>query len=746
GLSEYFLYFNDEVFLSAPVYPEDFLSAQGTQNVFFAGEAPHCNSGCSNIMLGDGVCNLACNVEQCEFDYGDCSCDKAEAPVVAAKWSSACRVKTLQTDTTTCAPGCSLNMLGDGKCQSACDFLQCGFDGGDCQPEDLDVLPRAIMPPSMSNHIAVLFDNPGPVIILDTSNFNDLVAIQPIRGVLHAVILPFAVLIFLDESSSIVELQINDSNGDNTTIDIVLNGHILPHGYWYIENDSKDIQLSAATVSQHWPSATGLNVQLYVPWHALPTKPLAILADYKELDVSHQLKFTCNDTDISNAHVSCRRSLNGLDVAIALATPRVRLCLSVDHAESCLVVNIQTMPQPTKQMANTVSPSERECVWYNWCSSVYAKMERACPVQQNHRQYNDLTRANLITYCTRQGSHAPFDVKAAQTLATKMCNIRAKGHELPFLTYGCQIPGRPVPTAVRAGDMFTNSLRHVNRLYTKTFGRTVDRRGVPGHVPHFIQKHLLTELKQQWPEQFQATSSHQFRHPQDMQFAFSYIHYVINRRQLHPPTTLDELFDMHIDINHNGVVDEWEVDNIAILLGVSRSSVQTDCSGSGWTKNYMMNYCSGLVFQLTSIPELPVPTYEVTDPRLMFVMLMSSMDFNHIIDLMQIHGERFVCINDDLEGPNVPIQRLFTGFLEFYWPTPSQFEKSQEMTHDQLELLEAFASLHNLSTIVVNSTTSSPKISQSSSSLKWVIPAMILFSIFIMTRKKQRVHPAVHKL
>lgn len=55
-------------------------------------------------------------------------------------------------------------------------------------------------------------------------------------------------------------------------------------------------------------------------------------------------------------------------------------------------------------------------------------------------------------------------------------------------------------------DTFADSLRHVNRLYTKVYGHAT--RKVPSHMPHFIQRDVMVELQSNFPEEFDSTSSH----------------------------------------------------------------------------------------------------------------------------------------------------------------------------------------------------------------------------------------------
>jgi UDP-N-acetylglucosamine-lysosomal-enzyme len=42
-LSERFIYFNDDVFLGAPTWPEDFVLTSGNQRVYLSWDVPKCN-------------------------------------------------------------------------------------------------------------------------------------------------------------------------------------------------------------------------------------------------------------------------------------------------------------------------------------------------------------------------------------------------------------------------------------------------------------------------------------------------------------------------------------------------------------------------------------------------------------------------------------------------------------------------------------------------------------------------------
>lgn len=64
-------------------------------------------------MVGDGICDIACNVTECLYDELDCAVTpKAERP---------------------CAEGCPRGIIGNGLCNYACNVEECDYDEGDCQ-------------------------------------------------------------------------------------------------------------------------------------------------------------------------------------------------------------------------------------------------------------------------------------------------------------------------------------------------------------------------------------------------------------------------------------------------------------------------------------------------------------------------------------------------------------------------------------------------------------------------------------
>jgi len=156
GLSNRFIYFNDDVFLGSDTWPDDFFTHASGQKVYLAWDVPKCNTGCVDNWIGDGYCDSACNVSACLWDAGDCvgggksrggattststsyshkggrheSYTAASSTVVAASPAPSPSPRP-------CAVGCPDAWLGDRTCDPACRVPACGFDAGDCGVESL---------------------------------------------------------------------------------------------------------------------------------------------------------------------------------------------------------------------------------------------------------------------------------------------------------------------------------------------------------------------------------------------------------------------------------------------------------------------------------------------------------------------------------------------------------------------------------------------------------------------------------
>ncbi|GMF21838.1 unnamed protein product [Phytophthora fragariaefolia] len=253
-------------------------------------------------------------------------------------------------------------------------------------------------------------------------------------------------------------------------------------------------------------------------------------------------------------------------------------------------------------------------------------------------------------------------------------------------------------------DTFGDSLRFVNKLYNRAFGKpkTTDRRRVPSHMPFLLQKSIIREIKDHWTKEVQDTSAHRFRHPEDMQFSFSYFHYLINRAKIHPHT-LEEIWREYLDANRNGILDENEVLTAASLahgdappedfVKEVRECVQPEKrekvreiptpEGTLRLSETLTPYitlehlerCASVRDALVKNVRYESKVEIMPETEVTFHMLSDNYNFAW----KQMMGTRarrtkFVCINDDMKHPSTAVSQILHELFLSIWPKRSQFE------------------------------------------------------------------------
>ncbi|XP_077289661.1 N-acetylglucosamine-1-phosphate transferase subunits alpha and beta isoform X2 [Arctopsyche grandis] len=72
GLSERFIYFNDDIFLGDFLHLNDLYTNSDGYMVYTAWSVPECSQGCPWSFLGDNSCDQSCDNTECDYDGGDC--------------------------------------------------------------------------------------------------------------------------------------------------------------------------------------------------------------------------------------------------------------------------------------------------------------------------------------------------------------------------------------------------------------------------------------------------------------------------------------------------------------------------------------------------------------------------------------------------------------------------------------------------------------------------------------------------
>jgi len=102
-----------------PLFPFKNLHIDEAEMPSFEPPAPQCAPGCEPDFISNGTCEPECNNSSCGYDSGDCTPEEIEEAI---------EIERMQ-----CAPSCESVDLGDGFCDEMCNNPSCDYDEGDCE-------------------------------------------------------------------------------------------------------------------------------------------------------------------------------------------------------------------------------------------------------------------------------------------------------------------------------------------------------------------------------------------------------------------------------------------------------------------------------------------------------------------------------------------------------------------------------------------------------------------------------------
>ncbi|KAF2077558.1 hypothetical protein CYY_001176 [Polysphondylium violaceum] len=264
-------------------------------------------------------------------------------------------------------------------------------------------------------------------------------------------------------------------------------------------------------------------------------------------------------------------------------------------------------------------------------------------------------------------------------------------------------------------DMFGDSLKFVNRLYTKEFGSSP--RKVPAHMPHMIDVDVMNEIQEKWSEQWDETSSHSLRNSKDMQYAFSFFYYIIHKKV---PYNITQVWGQ-LDGNRDGYLSENELRTFAInLYGVPLkepfwNQIKAHLYQVCMDHHYQTLFDAGdldalsMIHQNHSLVEeaeridckitLEViksdnktmedmqkayskkPFYRTTidgTDEVAFLMIENNATITQgKLDGIRQKRQKFICLNDNMnhtDPHSVKVVKVLHDFYESLFPRPSSFE------------------------------------------------------------------------
>ncbi|XP_067284514.1 N-acetylglucosamine-1-phosphotransferase subunits alpha/beta isoform X1 [Pseudorasbora parva] len=759
GLSQKFIYLNDDVMFGKDVWPDDFYSHSKGQKVYLTWPVPNCAEGCPGSWIKDGYCDKACNNSACDWDGGDCQGTAGSSRFGGAgsvigggqPWQFAGGLGGLG-GVSFCNPGCANSWLADKFCDQACNALACGFDVGDCGQDNFDQL-----------HLIVLRRN------------------QTLYTLPQGELRPY--FSFSGLANRVTEAQVSDNravrhtsvaNKWKTIHLLLLPGHNATQIHYNLtfqgtDNHDFTMTFSVAVDTRELPKS---NISDTVREKVKEPKPTAVTPEPEVLfENIPKEKQGPKVREKSHGNVetvqvpALNESLLPEEVKLELQKLNEKLTLG-DITVKGYNLTKAVLLEPYKDKAQLLLNKNEEQKSF-LISQHQAEGEARVKKENEDVERNSTLEPGVapslvplqIDGVTSKAQPQLFGMKKLlSNLKGNMSKERDSENEAHF-------PGGPVgrklqyyissldrgffpwekrkffqdlleeeerlqrelqyaadrtATGRRLRDTFADSLRYVNRLLNGQFGFT--SRKVPAHMPHMIDRLVMQELQDTFPQEFDKTSSHRVRHSEDMQFAFSYFYFLMSALQ---QLNVSEVFD-EIDTDHSGVLSDREIRTLATRIHelplnlqdlTSLEQMLINCSKtlpSNLTQLHTISptqeayydpsmppVTKGLVIHCKPITERIHKAFKdqnkykfeiMGEEEIAFKMIRTNV--SHVVgqlDDIRKNPRKFICLNDNIDHSHKDastVKAVLRDFYESMFPLPSQFELPREYRNRFLHMTE----------------------------------------------------------
>ena len=722
GISDWFIYMNDDVLFGRDVWPDDFVSASGAQKVYLTWPVPNCNDGCPASWISDGYCDRACNNSQCEWDGGDCKGTAARAQYPFYGHSGGGNSAHLaRSSDLYCNQGCANNWIADRYCDQSCNVRACGFDAADCGTSSFSQLHGIDLHEDVKHYYAkgtdVVYLNLSSLIgvesgsVLSGSFSQDSVVRSASVSRKFQVV---TVVLYHNESERMLNfsLSVRDAVGRNFTYNFTITVDTL-HVSNSTVGDAKQLAetIKATEPPELFTFISYASRKFPKPGHNQPDTSLELIT-LSENITEHDIPIHAK-----NEYKSALEQFENGD----LTQFGFRLMLSEllkKYAQTMEDVN-QTKPVVSKEQLKPSSlhlSNNSLHLLYNatWFLSNKVKdregsensiSDRVDKLPGRHLNYlhSDETVETFHT-STEQGLHLVADRYAGflPWEKSRFSKINSQVHT----------SNNAYETNSRAGkrhllDTYADSLRHVSRIYNRAYGYTARR--VPGHMPHMINRNIAASMQEKFADEWDVTSSHQMRHPDDMQFAFSYFYFLISEPL---NATIDDLF-AEIDIDKSGVLSDRELRILATRIYELPLDLQTleglertimNCSKQNTTSSAVYAELTSSQLEVYYDKRMPQVTVElikmcpvitdafqkqlksrtkyefevVGEDDIVFKMLNANVSrVVAILDSIRQKPRKFICLNDNIDYEQASaktVKVVLRDFYESFFPKSSRFE------------------------------------------------------------------------
>ncbi|XP_028256463.1 N-acetylglucosamine-1-phosphotransferase subunits alpha/beta [Parambassis ranga] len=757
GLSQKFIYLNDDVMFGKDVWPDDFYSHSKGQKVYLTWPVPNCAEGCPGSWIKDGYCDKACNNSACDWDGGDClgaaGSSRFPAGVGAGGpggagglgWQFAGGLGGVSY----CNQGCANSWLADKFCDQACNVLSCGFDVGDCGQEHfgklyhvtlqknqtLYTLPVGEIRPYFSfNRLARrvteahVSDSP---VVRHTSVANKWKTIHLLLHPGHnATQIHYNLTLQREEDTEFtmsfsVAVDTREVPQTNVSKAVIKEAGKEPTAAPTPEPEFpfSDIpeDKRGPKIRQRQPAEAEAVIQ--VPSLNVSLLPAAVRSELQKLEE----KLLIGDITVKGYNLTKAQLLKDFKMLPEEQQPgRVQEKPDKEQLEGKPhMTGGQQHPQKDKlttpfipvhiddkqkKESETAKPPHLKATIERPMTS---KLLNSITQKRSAERHADAPPVGrrLQHFTSSDRGFLPWERrKYFQALLEEEERLQ---RELLYESDGAA-------TGRKLRDTFADSLRYVNKLLNSQFGFT--SRKVPAHMPHMIDRLIMQELQDTFPDEFDKTSGHRVRHSEDMQFAFSYFYFLMSAQQ---HLNISEVFD-EIDTDHSGVLSDREIRTLATRIHELPLSLQ-DLTG---LEQMLINCSKTLPTNLTQVhlvnptqeayydPSMPPVTkglvlhckpiterihkafkdqnkykFEIMgEEEIAFKMVRTNV--SHVVgqlDDIRKNPRKFICLNDNIDHSHkdaATVKAVLRDFYESMFPLPSQFELPREYRNRFLHMEE----------------------------------------------------------
>ena len=593
GLSEWFIYMNDDVLFGRDVWPDDFVTASGAQKVYLTWPVPNCNDGCPASWISDGYCDRACNNSQCDWDGGDCAngAGRAQYPFYGHPGGGDSAHLPRSGDLY-CSQGCANNWIADRYCDQSCNVRACGFDAADCGTASFSQLHGVSLHQDTKHYdargtdivyfnLSALLGGESGSVLSATFSQDSIVRSASVSRKFQVV----TVVLNQNETERTLNfsLSVKDAVGRNLTYNFTLTVDTLHVDDNTASDDAKQQTSHLADTAE--ATETEL-VELFTFMSNTSRKFPKPKYSYESDTTLWQLTLTENITEhdiglpvaAQNEYKSLLNQLSSGDLTRAgfnsmlfalmkkYSQPnemesKIHPLLSKKKLKQSNHLHANSSLQLTAMVHNATQSFVNETkVREGSLNYMFDKEDKLPGRHLNYIQRSAETaeEADTDSFHSLQRQWVAADRHAGFLPWEKLDTFS----EMNSHTYRSK---NPYETNSFAGkrrllDTYADSLRHVSKIYNHAYGYTARR--VPGHMPHMINRNIAASMQEKFAKDWDMTSSHQMRRSDDMQFAFSYFYFLMSEPL---NSSIDEMF-AEIDTDKSGVLSDRELRILATRI------------------------------------------------------------------------------------------------------------------------------------------------------------------------------------